>query len=442
MYRLRAISLFSGAGGFCAGIERAGYQIAVAVEKDRSACQTYRANFPSVPLYEGDIQKFLAPKSGHGELYGLQEIDLCYGGPPCQGHSSIGARDADDERNGLWVEFARIIDSIRPKSFIMENVPGILSSGLGKFKREILQKFQAIGYSNVTLVQVDASDFGAPQIRKRVLFVGTRDDLRLSGSLDGLLKSGLDAHRQPVISVDEAISDLPEAVCEPGEMVGYASKPSSDYQRTRRSRNLKVSGHHTKRIGPRRANLIAHLAAGQNADSLPPELWDGVRAQKWRRLDGSKPSHTLLAQMGKDLSEWIHPHFSRWLTLREAARIQGFPDNFGFPCSESEALKQVGNSVPPPLAYAVGLVVKEILGGAVIARKRGRPTKGVRPMTGGERHRRWRETHGSVALTVSPELAERIRLARDELCLTTAELLGQALDALVEQRRPRLKRAA
>jgi DNA (cytosine-5)-methyltransferase 1 len=123
----------------------------------------------------------------------------------------------------------------------------------------------------------------------------------------------------------------------------------------------KLHNHHTKEIQERRADLISHLAPGAKGDSLPKEIWDGLRPEKWRRLDPGKPAYTILAQMHRDLSEWVHPKEPRWITVREAARLQSFHDGFVFKSSEWQMLKQIGNAVPPLLGRGMGSVAAHAL---------------------------------------------------------------------------------
>jgi DNA (cytosine-5)-methyltransferase 1 len=381
--QLTAVSLFAGCGGFCEGIELAGFKIKCAVELDRFAAETYRHNFPNSPLFEGDIARFLnTPGDDHIAKYGLKNVDLVFGGPPCQGYSQIGPRDLKDPRNHLFEEFSRVVETLKPKLFFMENVPNLLLLNKGHFRDLILEEFARIGYSNTTYLKVSAADYGVPQLRQRVVFVGIRDDLSIDGSLRNVCETILSklALLKP-FSVDEAISDLPNAVVPSGETMRYpAAKRISDFQKmmrldtgaapysqaVKRRRGIGRSetllhNHHTKEIQKRRAHLISLLKPGEKADSLPKHIWDGKRPEKWRRLHPKLPSYTILAQMHRDLSEWVHPHLDRWITVREAARLQSFHDGFVFVGSEWQQLKQIGNAVPPLLAYALGKTAKGVL---------------------------------------------------------------------------------
>ncbi|MBP0447432.1 DNA cytosine methyltransferase [Roseomonas sp. SSH11] len=380
---MRAVSLFSGCGGFCEGIELAGFDIAVAVEYDRYACMTYRANFPKTPLFEGDIHDFLKKGSGHETQYRLQDIDLVFGGPPCQGYSQIGPRDLFDNRNELYLQFARVVKALKPRMLLMENVPNLLLMEKGHFRDKILQHLGSLGYRNVTFVKVSAADYGVPQTRERVFFFGTRDDLRLPFPLrDYALALLTKLQVKTPVTVKEAIGDLPAEIVHSGETMPYpapdglsafakamrldaSAGPYTKAVKRRRAigrgDDALLHNHHTKEMQEKRRKLISFLKPGCKADSLPVEIWNNARPEKWRRLHPDLPSHTILAQMHRDLSEWIHPGLERWITVREAARLQSFHDGFVFKGSEWQQLKQVGNAVPPLLGYAAARMIKGVL---------------------------------------------------------------------------------
>jgi DNA (cytosine-5)-methyltransferase 1 len=377
-----ALSLFSGCGGFCDGMETAGFHIKVAVELDRFACETYRYNFPKTPVFEGDVHEFLSPESEHLTSYRLAETDVVFGGPPCQGFSQIGTRDLADPRNELYEQYARVVAQVRPRMFLMENVPNLALMNKGYFKHLILKHFARLGYGNTVMLRISADDFGVPQARQRVIFIGTRNDLEFEYDLASFSSSILESLKvkQPV-TVAEAIDDLPSDVVPSGELLPYPqNKRLSAFQKemrldcdgqhyskaSKRKRGLgmgtaKLYNHHTKEIQERRAKLIALLQPGKKADSLPKEIWNGKRPEKWRRLHPDLPSYTILAHMHRDLSEWVHPRLNRWITVREAGRLQSFHDGFIFRGSEWQQLKQIGNAVPPLMGRALGSLAQSVL---------------------------------------------------------------------------------
>lgn len=381
-----AVSLFSGCGGLCEGIRLAGFDVTAAVEWDRFAAVTYRHNFPDVPLFEGDVTHFRRAKAAEWaaekdrfEHLDDQEIDLVFGGPPCQGYSQIGPRDIDDERNVLYGQFVRVLRDLRPRVFLMENVPNMLLLRNGLFKKRALEALRRAGYRNADVRVLRATDFGVPQLRKRAVFFGVRDDLGFPFDAGEFLEAVAEAQRVPEVTVWNALSDLPATVSGDDSPLPYprrrksitpfqadmrldfdGSHYSSEYKRGM-APDGKLHNHHTKEIQARRAHLISMLVPGAKGDSLPKEIWDGARPEKWRRLHPDKPAYTILAQMHRDLSEWVHPREARWITVREAARLQSFHDGFVFKSSEWQQLKQIGNAVPPLLGRGMGAVANAAL---------------------------------------------------------------------------------
>ena len=377
---IRAISLFCGAGGFCEGARLAGWQVVSAVESDAQACRTHAANFPEVNLHEGDIGGFLKGRR-RSQALPSESIDVVYGGPPCQGFSQIGPRDLSDPRNVLYKEFIRICRKVNARAFVMENVPNMVAMKNGHFKSKILSAFAAAGYRRTAVVPVLASDFGVPQDRRRVFIFGIRDDLQFDGDYALAAAALLDKQKtHAVVTVREALSDLPKGVSADDGPLPYPRKSRNGYsdyqklmrldcdeplmsaeQKRRRLQKDQLFNHHTKEIQERRKAILVAIKPGARGDSLPKELWNGTRGHKWRRLDPDKPSYTILAQMHRDLSEWIHPTHDRWITVREAARLQSFHDGFVFHGSEWQQLKQVGNAVPPLLGLAVARAAEGLL---------------------------------------------------------------------------------
>jgi len=382
--KLKAVSLFSGIGGFCEGVKEAGFEILCAVEKDKYAAENYRLNFPETPLFEGDIANFLNENSSEiytdqlSEYIGQSKVDLLFGGPPCQGYSQIGPRDAADPRNELYLEMTRLATALNPKYILIENVPNMLLMKQGMFRERITSALNSAGYDNIGIKLFNAADYGVPQTRTRVFILAAKKE-QVVPSMQGILEITAESMMQERVSVDEAIGDLPNAIAsDSGVTLRYPdgnnltefqkemrldcsgvfySKKDKMHHYSQHDPILRLHNHHTKDIRERRLNLIKLLAPGAKADSLPKEVWNNARPEKWRRFDGSLPAHTLLAQMHRDLSEWVHPHLNRWITVREALRLQSFHDGFVLKTSEWQMLKQVGNAVPPLLAYVPSMAI-------------------------------------------------------------------------------------
>lgn len=378
--KVQAISLFCGAGGFCEGTRLAGWRTVAAVESDAQACLTHAANFPEVALHRGDIATFLAD-GDDAALRSVGEIDVVYGGPPCQGFSQIGPRDLSDPRNLLYREFVRVCRAVNAKLFVMENVPNMVAMKNGHFREEILSAFARAGYRRIAIVPALASEFGVPQDRRRVFLFGLRDDLPFGKEISAVATALLGKQRADAsVTVWEALSDLPEQVAIDDGPLPYPRSDRRNHsayqkqmrldsdggrwsqkQKRKRLQRVELLNHHTKGIEARRRSILAAVKPGARGDSLPKDLWNGTRGHKWRRLDPDKPSYTILAQMHRDLSEWIHPAFDRWITVREAARLQSFHDGFVFHGSERQQLKQVGNAVPPLMGLAVARAAEGLL---------------------------------------------------------------------------------
>jgi DNA (cytosine-5)-methyltransferase 1 len=230
----------------------------------------------------------------------------------------------------------------------------------GKVKDEIIEAFTEAGYVMSKPEVLTASDYGVPQIRRRVFFFGIKNELcSLPLSYPKATHKANDKNKlSRYVTVGDAISDLPENIVESigievGKAVSYIFPAKNNYQKQMRKNSKSVYNHHTKRLLDTRMERISKLDEGATKISLPKELQAGGHENKYRRLSFSLPSPTLTAHMSKDLSDFIHPKHNRPITVREAARIQSFPDSYIFVGSEFQQLKQIGNAVPPLLGKAV-----------------------------------------------------------------------------------------
>lgn len=372
-----AIDLFAGGGGLSEGLRMAGVNVVLACDSDPLVRETHERNHQETRFLCERVE-LLNRQAIESELSACDDLDIIAGGPPCQGFSSIGPRDPHDKRNSLVLSFAQVVADMRPKAFIMENVVGILSSRTeaGRVLDHAIRILTLGGYAVTQPVQaLSAADYGVPQLRRRVFVIGVRKDIAAAipgGKLRYPCKTNAEgkaparlpsAAEQPAyVTVRQAISDLPASTASVGEVLHYPARSGlSDFQKLMRRGADRVHNHHTKGAWARRIARIKALRQGENAASLPDDLKSGGLAGKYRRLRYDRPCPTVTAHIGKDLSDFIHPEQARWLSAREAARVQSFPDKYQFYGSQALQLRIIGNAVPPLLAgwvaYAVGMQI-------------------------------------------------------------------------------------
>ncbi len=330
------IDLFCGCGGFSLGFERAGFNVLLGIDLWKDALSTFRYNHRNSNTLEADLSK-LAPEETIPLLNG-HNVDVIIGGPPCQGFSIAGKRIMDDIRNKLYQNFVRFVAYFKPKAFVMENVPNILSIGGGAIRESIIDDFSKLGYA-IEYKVLTASDYGVPQNRRRAIFVGF---------LNGHHFDFPRPFEATKVTAFEAISDLPENSIDDGGF--YPMSPTSDYQRLMRRNSNCVLNHQATSHNTKTVEIISLVPDGGNYKDLPQELQDTRKVHiAWTRLNSQKPSFTI------DTGHRHHFHYSfnRIPTARESARIQSFPDDFYFTCSKTSQLKQIGNAVPPLMAEAI-----------------------------------------------------------------------------------------
>ena len=338
------IDLFAGCGGMSLGFEHSGFKQVLAIDNWQDALDTYKFNNPEASLLCGDLRQI--NPSEIQETYNIQNVDVIIGGPPCQGFSVAGKRIIDDERNKLYKAFVEFVNVFRPKAFVMENVPNILSIGNGVVKNAILEDFKNLGY-NVTYKVLLASDYGVPQNRRRAFFVGFRNGHSFSFPEPCVNKP---------ITVKEALSDLPEGTIPDGEP--YPEQPQSDYQKMIRAGSRKVFNHQATIHTAQTQKIIALVPDGGNYTCLPKELQLTRKVHiAWTRLNSQKPSITI----DTGHNHHFHYEYNRVPTARESARIQSFPDSYIFQRGKTSQLKQIGNAVPPLLAQQIAIKLKSQL---------------------------------------------------------------------------------
>lgn len=360
------IDLFCGAGGLSQGFYDQGYDIRVANDFDVHSAKTYRASHPNTTFIEGPIQNIESKVLL--ELTGLEvgELDCLIGGPPCQAFSVYNhQRGFHDERSGLFREYLRLVEGLLPKFVVMENVTGILSAGGGCAVEEIHRRLTALGYA-VSQDTLKAERYGVPQERRRVFFVGTRLKNVFFNFPEPTHGPGL----HPLVTVRDAISDLPpRKILEGVDVSEYDAAPMSAYQRELRRGARVLYNHVAPRLAPINIERLRHIPQGGSWRDIPVELLpDGMK--KARRCDHTKRygrlhpdglASTILTKCDLHWGAYIHPDQERTLTVREAARIQSFPDRMQFLGPRIEQFRQVGNAVPPLLAEAIAATVKHHL---------------------------------------------------------------------------------
>lgn len=354
------IDLFCGCGGFSKGFEEAGYNIRFGIDMWKDAIVTYKQNFPNAAVMNEDITKISGKDILKASKLKKDEVDVIIGGPPCQGFSVSGKRMIDDERNKLYKSYVRIVSELKPKVFVMENVPGLVRLFKGQVGVQVKEDFTNIGYT-VGMQILSADNYGVPQQRKRVFFVGVRNDLVKKGMEYQypipFMGQGTDV---PAWTCKDAISDLDFVPDDRvlGEDLPYEIPAQNDYQRSMREGSRSVLNHSITIHNAKTKEIIAMVPDGGNYKDLPEELWSTRKVHiAWTRMDSNKPCFTI------DTGHNHHFHYkeNRVPTVRESARIQSFPDNFEFIGIKTSQLKQVGNAVPPLLAKAVGDSIRTML---------------------------------------------------------------------------------
>lgn len=360
MKHYNVIDLFCGCGGFSKGFEEAGFNVRFGIDLWNDAIVTYKKNFPDTVVLNEDIQKVSAEQILEMCNMSADDVDVIIGGPPCQGFSVSGKRMIDDERNKLYKSFVELVANIKPKVFVMENVPGLIRLFNGKVGEQVVEDFTNIGYTVKHRI-LSADNYGVPQQRKRVFFVGLNNEKFTSP--DSYIYptpiTGI-GDLVPSLTSKDAISDLdfvPDDVVL-GEDIPYKLPPQNTYQRMMREGSNSILNHSVTLHKARTKEIIAMVPDGGNYKDLPQELWSTRKVHiAWTRMDSQKPCFTI------DTGHNHHFHYraNRVPTVRESARIQSFPDTFEFIGIKTSQLKQVGNAVPPFLAKAVAESVISVL---------------------------------------------------------------------------------
>ena len=335
------IDLFSGAGGLSLGLMQAGWKPLLAVDHWPDATATYRRNFDSHPVEETDIHVL---KGRHLAQLLNAEPDWIVGGPPCQGFSTVGKRIRHDPRNRMVEEFARVVSEVRPRGILVENVLGLRDM---RFVEHITALFREIGY-RITPLILRAADYGVPQLRRRVFFVG-----HSGGEL--FLPPKRSHMPNAYVTVWDAIGDLPRLEAG-GSAMHYDQPAFTAYQRDLREGSDQIQGHRASRHPEHLVKAISFIPDGGNRRDIPQQFQPSSGFHNsYSRLNSGAPAVAITQNMGKPSgTRCIHPFQHRGLTAREGARLQGFPDRFHVLGGITSQRLQVANAVPPILARTLG----------------------------------------------------------------------------------------
>ncbi|PKQ04974.1 MAG: DNA (cytosine-5-)-methyltransferase [Alphaproteobacteria bacterium HGW-Alphaproteobacteria-11] len=380
--RPTAVDLFSGAGGITLGLANADFDVVFCSDVDAACARTHLRNFPHIPFAKTEIENLRGKDILKSAGLRRGDLDLLIGGPPCQGFSIIGQREIWDPRNGLFHEFLRIAKELKPRCVVIENVTGLATLGKGAVLREIGKAFNDAGYF-VECAELLAAQYGVPQMRWRMFFIGWRFDENVRGGfplpthgragIGDLVPNRTITKEQSAgfVTIAEAISDLP--AIEGGETgTVYRQPPQSDYQKAMRAGARHLANHYAARLSQQNLDRIRFLKPGQDWRDLPRHLLPaGMQralrkdhTRRYRRMQWDGVARSIITRFRDPKSgEYIHPEQHRTISIREAARLQSFPDWFKFDGSLSEQYNQVGNAVPPLLARAVGRVLNDMLMG-------------------------------------------------------------------------------
>ncbi len=338
---MNAIDIFSGAGGMSTGAKLAGINIDFAVEYNKEAAETFKSNHPKSEVLCKDIREVSVPPE-------LKNPFILFGGPPCQGFSvsNTKTRNLKNKNNSLFKEFIRFVEEANPKWFVFENVEGFVSFHDGKILKELEKSFQNLGY-NVSYSVLTASDYGVPQNRNRFFMIGNRI------GVDFIFPK----KNERIVTVGQAINDLP--ILKNGDNfdeLPYRRVKKSEYAELMSKGCKTVTQNYVSRNKDYVLERYKYIPKGDNWKAIPKELMSNYSSLSnchsgiYKRLDDQRPS-VVIANYRKNML--IHPNQDRGLSVREAARLQSFPDTFEFKGCLSHMQQQIGNAVPPLLAKAI-----------------------------------------------------------------------------------------
>ncbi len=351
-----------------------GFKVDLAIEKEEQYFKSYEFNHPNTICLNEDITQ-LECETIASDYIKNREVQGIIGGPPCIGFSSVGNRRPDDPRNMLIFFFIKWVEYFKPLFYVMENVTGILSMGKGKVVEKVKAIYEDLGYTCNMQVLL-AADYGVPQLRERVFFIGSRNEFLKNVKIIKLRKADnrqrtlFETHNLPgYLTVRDAISDIIDIEPfnpdnEENAVKKYASPPLTDYQKYLRKTSTMLQDHFAPNHSKEVIERISYLKQGENHGSLPKQYQlQGGYPNIYGRLHLDCPADTITGNCGcvSAPGRFIHPTQNRAISVREAARLQSFPDHYRFFGSMKDRYKQVGNAVPPLLSLAISKAIKQNL---------------------------------------------------------------------------------
>lgn len=356
---IKVISLFSGGGGLDLGFSRENYDIIWANDIDKEAVATYKYNIGNHILWE-DINNI--------DIKRMPKADIIIGGPPCQSFSLAGKRDPNDPRGSLVWKYLEILDYLKPKAFVFENVMGLLSAkdvDNTKIFEKLKTEFKNIGYT-VNAELLNSSNYGVPQKRKRVIIVG------LLGEAKFEFHNPTNGKDESLISVKEALSDLPIISEENPKNKKYSSKPQNKYQKSMRKNLTEVTEQEYPQMSELDKYIAKHVTPGGNYMDIPADVnskrirrlqKEGGHTTCYGKMHPDKPSYTINTYFNRpNVGCNLHYKYDRLITNREALRLQGFPDDYILKCKTKRGkLNIIGNAVPPPMSKYIAKELKKYI---------------------------------------------------------------------------------
>lgn len=352
---INVLDLFCGCGGISSGFKQAGFNIIGGIDFDPDSISTFQFNFKNSKAICADLLNYNDNRII--EDFGNEKIDIIVGGPPCQGFSSANRwqKEKNDPRNRLFFEYLRFVEILKPKVVLIENVRGILTRDNGYAKTRIYELLNNLGY-NVASEILNAADYGVPQKRLRAFFVAVNRDFRnTTFNFETLQK-------RDRVNVKDAIGELYYFDKDYNEILILANEPDSEFRKYLRSKSSLVLNHDIRYPAELTQKRISYVPQGGNWESIPKDLFNNLRNNRhssaYKRLKEDECSVTI--DTGNAHSNYFHPLYNRLPTVREAARLQSFKDDFIFQGSRSHQYRQVGNAVPPLLANAIANEIKKL----------------------------------------------------------------------------------